>query len=251
MRQRTFPLLARSGRDEKVRLRRLDEFTDVTAAQCAEHFRPVRSQNVQRRSPLRLLDPVRDKSSLFATDIENAANWGHCPMTASGSLANPTAWPDRYDGVRIAGVETGRIHRLPGMLDLASEHYGDRPGTGEVVAAAPADSSRNVEIGHVIRRTGELHEDLSGIGKSSVNVPKRTRAAKARKLKPGRTAPLQHVAGDVRLHEVERNARSAGPLESAEPVANLLEAGSEAALQSFDVVVRRLRRFEDQSIGQD
>lgn len=116
-----------------------------TELQCASLWITlVRAQNTDRRPRLRLLDPVRDNPSLFTANVEKAADRRHCAMAASGSLADPTARPHRYDGVRVVDIETGSINHLPRMPDLASKHHGDR--SGHTAAAMEAWADRRLPI---------------------------------------------------------------------------------------------------------
>ena len=83
-----------------------------------------------------------------------------------------------------------------------------------------------------------------------VHVPERASATEAGELEPRRAVALGDAAGLVDPHEIERNPAFTGPLQRAQPVAYLLEAGAVATLELLDIVAQCTRRVDEVDIGE-
>ena len=69
-----------------------------------------------------------------------------------------------------------------------------------------------------------------------MDVPQGTGAAEPREAETGGAVALGDVARIVGAHEIDRQAAFAGPLQGAQPVADLFEADAEGLGQPLDVV---------------
>src|SRR5262249_24247225 len=84
-----------------------------------------------------------------------------------------------------------------------------------------------------------------------MHIPMRAHARVSCNAQARRTEPPNHIACDVELHEVERNAARIGPVQADKPRASLLKAGAEAARQYLHVVTQFPRRGDERIVGHD
>ena len=70
-------------------------------------------------------------------------------------------------------------------------------------------------------------------------------------VQAGGAEAVAHIAGDIDADEVERNTLGAGPLQGGQPMADLLEAGTETVLQALQVVPRRAAAWRNGCVGHD
>ena len=143
--------------------------------------------------------------------------------------------------MRTAGPssrDSFRVDELRGIGRLAAQAHRVVPIGQQVRARTFDDGAADAEIAHAVRHLGELHQDLARMPERFVDVPERTCAAEARELKARRAVALGDIAGPIHAHEIERNSARAGPLQCAQPMTDLFEAGVIQTLHLFDIVTQ-------------